>query len=110
MAGHLSTRIWNAAVTPVVREAGPRLAGFIRMLAQYVAFSVLGGGILIGVYFLNGLLPVKPIVMGLSLVPMLFAFLVIGDLVHLTYRKSVEVAYPAVEAFEQREPPGVTYE
>jgi hypothetical protein len=107
MAGHLSTRIWNAAVTPAVREAAPVLAHVMKTFGQFIVFMLIGSAILIIAYFLSGEVPwhvLKSAVLILGLVPMCFGFLVVGDMIRLTYAKPVEVVYPTVEAFEDREP------
>ncbi len=107
MAGHLSTRIFHSATTPIVRELGPVVANIGKTFAQFIAFMMLGSLVLVVAWFMSGDIPehvLKSAVMVLGLVPMLFGFLVVGDMVWMTYRKPEEVVYPTVEAFEDREP------
>jgi hypothetical protein len=107
MAGHLSTRIWTAATTPVVRELGPVLTNVFKTVVQFIVAMLLGGVILIVRWLVSSDVPpyiLTPLVFGLALVPMGFGFIVVGDMVWMTYRKPEEVVYPAVEAFEDREP------
>jgi hypothetical protein len=107
MAGHLRTRIWSAATTPVVRELGPVVTNIGKTFAQFIVFMMIGCAVLIVAYFVSGEVPVhvlKSSVLVLGLVPMLFGFVVVGDMVYMTYRKPEEVVYPTVEAFEDREP------
>jgi hypothetical protein len=104
---HLRTRVWAAATTPMVRELGPAVTNVMKTFVQFIVFMCVGCVILIVAYFSSGDIPthvLKSACMVIGIVPMLFGFVVVGDMVYITYRQPEEVIYPEVGAFEMREP------